>query len=382
MNGDQDSQADERAEPAGRADTAGKKEPPAGADTAGKKEPPAGADTAGKKEPPAGADTAGKKEPPAGADTAGKKEPPAGADTAGKKPKKIRSFWRELPFMIAIGLVAALLIRTFVVQEFYIPSSSMENTLKINDIVLVNKLVYHFRPIARGDIIVFSGVGSWYPAPPVTTNSNPVARLYDATLRPVLRSIAGLFRAGPGPADLIKRVIGLPGDHVACCNAKGLMTVNGVPLHEESYLYPGNAPGSSPSGSGSFSITVPPGRLWVMGDHRSVSDDSRLHRGDPGGGTIPENKVVGRAFVIAWPPSRWGFLRIPSTFAQRGIGSLGATAGIGAAVAPAIPYLPAQAELALTFPLTRLTRLTRPLRPGREGRQWRPRRLRRQGHRG
>ncbi len=120
----------------------------------------------------------------------------------------------------------------------------------------------------------------------------------------------------------IKRVIGVPGDHVACCNAKGQVTVNGVALSESSYLYPGDQPSAQ-----SFNITVPPGRLWVMGDHRIVSYDSRGHMGDPGGGTIPESGVLGRAFVIIWPPSRWGFLNIPATFEQPQLNASNAAAG-------------------------------------------------------
>jgi signal peptidase I len=135
---------------------------------------------------------------------------------------------------------------------------------------------------------------------------------------------------------------------VACCNAHGQVTVNGVALHERSYLYPGAAPSEI-----HFSITVPKGRLWVMGDNRQVSDDSRLHTSDPGRGTIPENKVIGRAFMIVWPPSRWRVLQIPSTFGQPGIAPAASAAlRAVAAAGPAAPYLPVTGGFAVALPLT------------------------------
>jgi signal peptidase I len=275
-----------------------------------------------------------------------------------------------------VALVIALLIKSFVVQAFYIPSGSMQNTLEIGDKVLVNKLVYHLRPIRAGDIIVFDGAGSWDAVPAPAHASNPAALLYDVTLRPLLRSIGGLFGTAPGQTDYIKRVIGVPGDHVACCNSQGLITVNGVALHEKSYLYPGNQAGNAPAGAKArFNLTVPPGRLWVLGDHRDISDDSRGHVADPGNGTIPENKVIGRAFMIVWPPGRWRVLPVPATFAQPGVtpaaagraggpvsgraGAAGAerpaaTAELAAGVrlAPAAPYLPLGGGLAGALPLT------------------------------
>jgi signal peptidase I len=165
----------------------------------------------------------------------------------------------------------------------------------------VNKLIYRFRGVARGDIVVFSGQDSWGPdaAPPST---NPVLRVWDGLLADV-----GLYSS---QTYYIKRVIGLPGDRVACCT-DGKVTVNGVPLSEESYLYPGNPPSTV-----KFNEMVPAGHVWVMGDHRSDSDDSRYHPGDPGGGAIPESQVVGRAFLIIWPPSQVRDLPIPSTFQQ------------------------------------------------------------------
>jgi signal peptidase I len=283
--------------------------------------------------------------------------------------KRSRSTWRELPILIVVALTIALVIKTFVVQPFFIPSSSMEDTLLVGDKVLVNKLVYHFRSIQPGDIIVFNGVGSWNAAPPpAKPASNPLVRAYDATLKPLFHSIAGLFGTPIGQTDYIKRVIGVPGDDVACCNAHGLVTVNGVPLHESSYLYPRAAPSTI-----HFNKVVPAGRLWVMGDNRVISFDSRLRQGDPGGGTIPISQVVGRAFVIVWPPSRWRILPIPSTFSQPGIsksqaGAAGssesaqeaAAAGVlGAKVRPEGPYVPLVAGFAGALPVTWLQRRAR-----------------------
>jgi signal peptidase I len=261
---------------------------------------------------------------PDGAGADGDAESPDGpAATGGKNGKsgkgrrRRRSFWRELPVLVIVALVLALVIKSFAIQAFFIPSASMENTLEIGDRVLINKIVYHLRPIHRGDIVVFDGTGSWdFDTPPAS--SNIFSKAVD--------EVEGLVGISKDPNIYIKRVIGLPGDHVACCNAAGQVTVNGVPLSESSYLYPGNAPSTQ-----KFSITVPAGRLWVMGDHRLVSYDSRGHLGDPGGGTIPESGVLGRAFVIIWPPSRWGFLNIPATFEQPQLNASNASAGGSAA---------------------------------------------------
>jgi signal peptidase I len=308
----------------------------------------------------AGADRAGSGEGAAAgqgaaADGAG---PRGKRATAPGKSRRQRSFWRELPLLILTALVIALLIKTFVVQAFWIPSGSMENTLQVNDKILVNKLVYHFRSIQPGDIVVFNGAGSWTPAQPASRpSSDPIVRAYDATLKPLFSSIAGLFGTEPGQNDFVKRVIGVPGDHVVCCNAQGLVTVNGVALHEQSYLYPGETAGEAPAGySGRFNIIVPPGRLWVMGDNRAVSDDSRLRQSDPGHGTIPESAVIGRVFLIVWPPSRWRILPIPSTFLQHGIAKpASAAAALPSGmvrIEPAAPFLPLAGGIAGAVPLT------------------------------
>jgi signal peptidase I len=253
--------------------------------------------------------------PDPGAEPGAQADAQAPADSASKagKPKRKRSFWRDLVVIVVAALALTILLKAFVVQVFSIPSGSMENTLLPGDRILVSKVVYDFRPIDRGDIVVFSGAGSWDP--PDQPASNWLTGLWGDAI-----NLVGI--AGPG-TDYVKRVIGVPGDHVACCNAQGQVTVNGVPLSESSYIYPGDTPSQL-----RFNITVPAGRLWVMGDNRGDSDDSRYRVNDPGEGTIPESAVVGRAFLIIWPLSRVSDLPIPNTFEQAGFS---AAAGLAAA---------------------------------------------------
>ena len=254
--------------------------------------------------------------PDSGDDAGGAEQPPP--TRRARKRRRRRSALVELLVLGVIAVVLALIIKTYAIQAFFIPSASMENTLDIGDRVLINKLVYDFRGIHRGDIIVFDGRGSWDPSTP--SSSNIFSRFGS--------DLEGIVGISHDSSIYIKRVIGLPGDHVVCCNANGQITVNGVPLTEQSYLYPGNQPSAQP-----FKVTVPPGRLWVMGDHRAVSYDSRGHIGDPGGGTIPESAVLGRAFVIIWPPSRWGVLNIPVTFEQPRLNSPAASSSNAALAA-------------------------------------------------
>jgi signal peptidase I len=295
---------------------------------------------------------------------AGQPDGPDGPDA-----KRRRSFWRELPVLIVVALVLALLIKSFVIQAFYIPSASMQNTLEIGDRVLISKVTYDIRSIHRGDIVVFDGNGSWDFNAPASTN----------VFSKAADELEGIVGISHDSSIYIKRVIGLPGDHVRCCNSQGQVTVNGIALSEASYLYPGNAP-STP-----FSTVVPAGRLWVMGDHRLVSYDSRGHIGDPGGGSIPESAVLGRAFVIIWPPSRWGFLNIPATFQQPQLNASAAQGGNAAAggssaaltaaldndtpIRPATSPLPLALGFAGAIPVTWLQRRVRNRRKSRRSRR-------------
>jgi signal peptidase I len=256
---------------------------------------------------------------PPGQHRAGQHRRPRAKDSGPANGKR-GPFWRELLIIVVAAAALTLVVKSFVVQVYKIPSVSMDNTLAVGDRVLVNRLVYHFRPIARGDVIVFSGQDSWGPdAPPGP--SDPVLGFFQDVLSDI-----GLYSS---QTYYIKRVIGLPGDHVACCT-DGKLTVNGVPLEETSYLYPGDSPSSF-----SFSVVVPAGHLWVMGDHRSDSGDSRYHTEDPGDGAIPIDQVVGRAFMIIWPPSNVRDLPIPSTYSQPALH--GGTAAAALATVAGLP---------------------------------------------
>lgn len=241
--------------------------------------------------------------------------PPAAPVKGRRRRLKPIKLWREVPLLLAIALVLALGIKTFVVQAFYIPSPSMENTIMPGDRVLVNKFSPWFgaQP-QRGEVVVFNDPDNWLLGEATTPPSSDFAVRWvtDAF------TFVGLLPS-TSEHDLIKRVIGVPGDEVKCCDKQGRITVNGVALSESAYIFPGAAPSTMP-----FDVHVKAGFIWVMGDNRADSADSRYHIHDKFGGMVPISDVVGHAFVLIWPPSRAGGLGIPATFQQEGLTVLSA----------------------------------------------------------
>jgi len=202
--------------------------------------------------------------------------------------RRKRSFLKEFPFLIVVALVVSLFIKTFIVQFFFIPSGSMENTLQIDDRVAVNRVPFISNNIKRGDVVVFRDPDNWLPAADIETAPFIIAK-----------AKAALVAVGvlPNPAKqyLVKRVVGVAGDRVICCTTTGKITVNGQEMNEP-YIYDGNVPSDM-----NFDVTVPKDKLWVMGDHRGASADSRYHQEDINKGFVPLNRVTGRVLAVIWP---------------------------------------------------------------------------------
>lgn len=238
--------------------------------------------------------------------------------------KPPRPLWKEVPLLVVSALVLALVIKTFFVQAFSIPSDSMQNTLQRGDRVLVDKFTPWFgAEPERGDVVVFHDPAHWLGSEE-TSHPNAVQKVF---------SFIGLMPSAD-ERDLIKRVIAVGGDTVECAGT-GPVKVNGKALHEP-YVFAGNTPCSTGRG-GQFKVTVPHGTIWVMGDHRQDSFDSRYHRDDSTHGFVPVKDVVGRAFAVAWPVNRWDFLAVPGTFGQKGISASAAPGALG--LAGAAPFV-------------------------------------------
>ncbi|MFM8446691.1 MAG: signal peptidase I [Candidatus Nanopelagicaceae bacterium] len=198
------------------------------------------------------------------------------------------SFLREIPALLIVAVIVSLIIKTFFVQFFYIPSGSMENTLQIKDRVAVNKVPFLSREIHRGDVVVFHDPANWLP-----TWNNQEGNKYIHKAKELLVAVGIL--PNPTKQFLVKRVIGVGGDNVQCCSAKGKLLVNGKETNEP-YIFAGNEPSDM-----KFNVTVPKGKVWVMGDHRGASADSRYHQDDINKGFVPEQEIVGRVVAVIWP---------------------------------------------------------------------------------
>ncbi len=213
--------------------------------------------------------------------------------------RKQLPLWQEVVVLLALALVLAIVVKAFFIQAFFVPSVSMEPTFLIQDRILVEKWSYWSGDVQRGDIVVFDDPGGWLAPSQSKQPSNVVQKGLEAF---------GLYPTG---GHLVKRVIGVGGDEVKCCDAKGRVTVNDVPLNEQDYLMDGVRPSIQ-----SFDVNVPEGTLWVMGDNRPQSGDSRLHMGSAGGGFVPVDSVVGKVWAIVWPLGHTEILDRPETFAN------------------------------------------------------------------
>jgi signal peptidase I len=216
---------------------------------------------------------------------------------AGESRRRHIPLWLETVLLLVIALVVSAIVKTFFVQMFFVPSGSMRPLFVDNDRILVEKVSYWTGDVQRGDVVVFDDPGGRWLGAEGQQHLTPLQKVL---------SEVGLYPTG---GHLVKRVIGVGGDQVACCDAQGRVTVNGVPLNEQSYLMTGAKPSER-----RFDVTVPPGRIWVMGDNRSNSEDSRFHRDLPGGGTVPAKDVVGKVWAIVWPLDRAKLLHEPTTF--------------------------------------------------------------------
>ena len=205
------------------------------------------------------------------------------------------SVLREFPILVIVALAVSLLIKTLLVQFFFIPSGSMENTLQVQDRVAVNKLPFISKNINRGDVVVFRDPANWLPEPFSGDENRIVAKIKEGLV------LVGVL---PNPAKqyLVKRVIGVAGDRVICCSKSGKLTINGKEATEP-YIYAGNKVSEM-----DFNITVPEDKIWVMGDHRSASADSRYHQDDVNNGFVPVSRITGRAYAIIWPIKNIGII--------------------------------------------------------------------------
>lgn len=225
-------------------------------------------------------------------------EPSAAPETGTRRRRGLLVFLRDVLIIVLIAALVSFVVKTFIVRSFYIPSASMERTLLVNDRILVDELTPRWTGYERGDVVVFQDPGGWLGDQPQPPASPPLVQAIDGVL-----TFIGIS-ASDSQDHLVKRIIGLPGDHVVCCNALGQITINGAPIDELDYL---NLPeGNTTASDEPFDVVVPDDSLWLLGDNRTRSRDSRAHQELPSGGFVPVSNVVGKAFLTTWPFGRIG----------------------------------------------------------------------------
>jgi signal peptidase I len=210
--------------------------------------------------------------------------------------RKKMSWWQESLLLLALALGTSIVVKAFFVQMFFVPSASMRPELVEDDRILVEKVSMWDGEVARGDVVVFKDPGGWLGATPEPTGLQ------------ALLSMVGLY---PDGGHLVKRAVAVGGDRVVCCDRQGRITVNGVPLEEGEYLRSDVTPSQR-----EFEVVVPDDAIWVMGDNRSNSQDSRFHMDGSADGAVPEKNVVGKVWAIVWPTDRWEVLETPDTYGQ------------------------------------------------------------------
>jgi signal peptidase I len=208
--------------------------------------------------------------------------------------RKKMSWWQESLLLLGLALGTSILVKAFLVQMFFVPSASMRPELMEDDRILVEKVSLWDGEVARGDVVVFQDPGGWLGATPEPTGLQ------------ALLSLVGLY---PDGGHLVKRAVAVGGDRVVCCDRQGRITVNGVPLEEGEYLRDDVRPSQR-----EFELVVPDDAVWVMGDNRSNSQDSRFHMDGPADGAVPQANVVGKVWAIVWPTDRWEVLDTPDTY--------------------------------------------------------------------
>lgn len=213
-------------------------------------------------------------------------------------PSGWKAWMKEWIIVLSVALICSFVIKTFIFNIFFVPSGSMENTLQVGDRIVANVASSNFTSLQRGDIVIFEDTQGWLPADPNQKEPTKVQNALAAT---------GII-SDPSSRHMVKRVIGLPGDTIECCDDDGRIKINGQSI-DETYLKRSSSSPITPGASTEFKVTVPEGGIWVMGDNRDQSSDSRFHMDLESNGVVRQEDVVGTVTILAWPLDRVGLIK-------------------------------------------------------------------------